>query len=82
MGPRGIVWGRAREPACAEPHVSGGVAEDVTGAGAWRWGHWLNAHLVAGLASGAAATLLLHPLDLVKVRFQVCLCVRARAWCD
>ena len=28
-------------------------------------------HLVAGLSGGVAATLLLHPLDLVKVRFQV-----------
>lgn len=28
-------------------------------------------HLVAGVSGGAASTLLLHPLDLVKIRFQV-----------
>lgn len=27
-------------------------------------------HLVAGVSGGAASTLLLHPLDLVKIRFQ------------
>jgi hypothetical protein len=27
-------------------------------------------HAVAGLGAGATATLLLHPLDLIKVRFQ------------
>ncbi|XP_055995812.1 mitochondrial folate transporter/carrier-like isoform X2 [Ostrea edulis] len=28
-------------------------------------------HLLAGVSGGAASTLLLHPLDLVKIRFQV-----------
>lgn len=27
-------------------------------------------HLVAGTTGGVAATLVLHPLDLIKVRFQ------------
>jgi len=27
-------------------------------------------HLVAGVSGGVIATLLLHPLDLVKIRFQ------------
>ena len=27
-------------------------------------------HLVAGLLGGASATLVLHPLDLIKIRFQ------------
>ena len=27
-------------------------------------------HLVAGLTGGVASTLVLHPFDLVKVRFQ------------
>ena len=27
-------------------------------------------HLVAGVSGGVSATLALHPLDLVKVRFQ------------
>ncbi len=48
---------------------SGGGVGILGGSSAKRW---LNAHLIAGLCSGAAATLLLHPLDLVKVRFQVC----------
>ena len=27
-------------------------------------------HLIAGTAGGVSATLLLHPLDLIKIRFQ------------
>ena len=27
-------------------------------------------HLIAGTAGGVSATLVLHPLDLIKIRFQ------------
>ncbi|OWF34946.1 mitochondrial folate transporter/carrier-like isoform X2 [Mizuhopecten yessoensis] len=51
------------------PSVENGRNSHLRGAGLFHHMKW--EHLLAGVSGGVIATLILHPLDLVKIRFQV-----------
>ena len=50
------------------------MSTDLSGSVGQLQNNWLKnvkvEHLIAGTTGGVAATLVLHPLDLIKIRFQ------------
>ncbi|XP_050095693.1 mitochondrial folate transporter/carrier isoform X1 [Anopheles aquasalis] len=62
----------AAAAASAATATAGAAAAGAAGSGSFGWlAHVKYEHLMAGVSGGVTSTLLLHPLDLIKIRFAV-----------